>query len=40
MKQKFKKWHNTSISQQLDEGKVVDHIEVELKLCDFKPLHA
>ena len=40
MKRKFNEWYSTSISRQLDEGKAVDDIEVELKLSVLKPINA
>ena len=40
MKKKFTEWYSSSIAKQLDEGKAVEDIDVELKLSILKPLHA
>ena len=40
MKRKFTEWYSSSISKQLDEGKAIDDIDVDLKLSILKPLHA
>ena len=40
MKKKFAEWYSSSIAKQLDEGKAVEDIDVELKLSILKPLHA
>ena len=40
VKRRFTKWYNTSISGQLDKGKVVEDIDVKLNLSIFKPIHA
>ena len=40
MKKKFTEWYSSSIATQLDEGKAVEDIDVELKLTILKPLHA
>ena len=39
MKRRFTKWYNTSISRQLDKGKLVEDIDVKLKLSIFKSIH-
>ena len=40
MKKKFTEWYSSSIAKELDEGKPVEDIDVELKLSILKPLHA
>ena len=40
MKRNFTEWYSSSISKQLDEGKAIDDIDVDLKLSILKPLHA
>ena len=40
MKRKFTEWYSSSISQQLEQGKSIEDIDVELKLSILKPLHA
>ena len=40
LKKKFTEWYSSSISKQLEEGKSIGHIDVELKLSFLKPLHA
>lgn len=35
MKRRFRKWHNSSITNQLGEGKSVENIDVELKLSSL-----
>ena len=37
---KFTEWYSFSISQQLDEGKAVDDIKVDLKFSIFKAVHS
>ena len=40
LKKKFTEWYSSSISKQLEEGKSIEGINVELKLSILKPLHA
>ena len=40
MKRKFTDWYSSSISKQLDEGKAIDDVDMDLKLSILKPLHA
>ena len=40
MKRKFTEWYSSQISKQLDEGKPIEDINVEMKLSVLKPLHA
>ena len=40
LKKKFTEWYSSSISKQLEEGKSIEGINVELKLSVLKPLHA
>ena len=39
MNKKLTKWYSSSIAKQLDEGKAVEDIDVELKLSVLKTLH-
>ena len=40
LKKKFTEWYSSSISKQLEEGKSIEDINVELKLSILKPQHA
>ena len=40
LKKKFTEWYSSSISKQIEEGKSIGHIDVELKLSFLKPLRA
>ena len=40
LKSKFTEWYSNSIAKQLDEGKIIEEIDVKLKLSILKPLHA
>ena len=40
MKNKFTLWYADQINRALDEGKILENIEVSLKLSMVKPLHA
>ena len=39
-KRKFNQWYTDQITQQLDDGKTVQEIDVKLRLTTLKPLHA
>ena len=40
MKKRFTEWYSRCIIQELDSGKDVDNIEVQLKMSMLKPLQA
>ena len=40
LKKKFTEWYSSSISKQLEEGKSIEDINVELKLSILKTQHA
>ena len=40
LKSKFTEWYSNSIAKQLDEGKIIEDIDVKLKLSILKSLHA
>ena len=40
MKRKFTEWYSSSIATQLDQGKSIEEVDVELKLSILKPLQA
>ena len=40
MKKGLNEWYSNQVSMQLDEGKALHDIEVQLKLSTLKPLHA
>ena len=39
MKKRFTEWYNRCIIQELDSGKCVDSIDIQLKVLVLKPLH-
>ena len=40
MKRRFTEWYSKCIAVQLDEGKEIEDVAVQLKLSVLKPLHA
>ena len=40
MKKRFTEWYSRCIIQELDSGKGVDNIDIQLKVSVLKPLHA
>ena len=40
MKKRFTEWYSRCIIQELDSGKGVDNIDIQLKMSVLKPLHA
>ena len=40
MKRKFTEWYGSQISKALDDGVVLDDIDIKLRLSVLKPLHA
>ena len=40
MKKCFTEWYSCCIVQELDSGKGVDNIDIQLKMLVLKPLHA
>ena len=40
MKKRFTEWYSRCIIQELDSGKGVDNIDIQLKMSRLKPLHA
>ena len=40
MKNRFTEWYSRCIAQQLDAGKDVDNIDIQLKMSVLKPLQA
>ena len=40
MKQKFNEWFTTQLKNELESGKELENITIELLLSTMKPLHA
>ena len=40
MKRRFTEWYSKCIAVQLDEGKEIEDVDVQLKLSVLKPIHA